>query len=755
MAKVTNLKLEMQKGSSDIIFASWDFSGSNLDYYKVNWYYSSGNGVWFEGGTSNASIKSDTYTVPSNSTWVKVRVTPVAKTHKVNGEDTPYWTGTQVSCNYQMSTSPPAQLNTPTVTINKYKLTATVDVTDGKTDQVYFYILKGEKKFKSSYVTVKNQRASFSCDVDAGGKYRVRCRGVNVVDDNKVYGPWSEYCDEVSTIPAAMGEVTLSVESKTSVKLSWPTASTATGYEVEYTTNKRYFGSSNEVQSMKVDVRYAYVTGLEPGNRYYFRVRATNANGESGWSKIVSTILGTDPVAPTTWSSTTTAMVGENVTLYWVHNSEDGSKQKSAEVEITINGVTTVKTVTFDTSVDEQETSSYVLSLASYTDGAEILWRVRTKGITDVYGEWSVQRTIHLYAPPTVQVDLCGGTELLTAFPLAVKATAGPTSQKPISFHISIKATATYEIDDETGTRRFVKMGDVLYSKSFNATGHTLNVEISAGDVNLKNNQSYELVVTVGMDSGLIAETPEYFEVSWGDDNYQPDASVSIDDYNMCAYIFPYCRDSSGALIDDVVLAVYRRDYNGGFTLVANELDNNGYVGVVDPHPSLDYARYRIVARNKNTSVVGYEDLSGVPINAPYIVIQWDESYSRFNYEETDDALEIAPWSGSMVCLPYNVDTTEDNDPDVSLVKYIGRKHPVTYYGTHLNEGATWSTEIEADDKETLYALRRLRSWMGDVYVREPSGTGYWAQVKVSISTTHCELTIPVTFTVKRVEGGV
>jgi hypothetical protein len=61
---------------------------------------------------------------------------------------------------------------------------------------------------------------------------------------------------------------------------------------------------------------------------------------------------------------------------------------------------------------------------------------------------------------------------------------------------------------------------------------------------------------------------------------------------------------------------------------------------------------------------------------------------------------------------------------------------------------------IPKSDKETLYALRRLSNWMGNVYVREPSGSGYWANIKVSFSQKHRDLVIPVTLNVSRVEGG-
>ena len=105
--------------------------------------------------------------------------------------------------------------------------------------------------------------------------------------------------------------------------------------------------------------------------------------------------------------------------------------------------------------------------------------------------------------------------------------------------------------------------------------------------------------------------------------------------------------------------------------------------------------------------------------------------------------------------LPYNIDVSDSHSLDVSLVSYIGRKRPVSYYGTQLGQTSTWNLEIVKNDKETLYGLRRLAIYMGDVYVREPSGSGYWASISVSFSQTHCEMTIPVTLNITRVEGGV
>ena len=44
---------------------------------------------------------------------------------------------------------------------------------------------------------------------------------------------------------------------------------------------------------------------------------------------------------------------------------------------------------------------------------------------------------------------------------------------------------------------------------------------------------------------------------------------------------------------------------------------------------------------------------------------------------------------------------------------------------------------------------------MGDVYIREPSGSGYWANMTIKFEQTHNDPVISVTMNIKRVEGGI
>lgn len=730
----------------------------NTDRYEYEWLYMV-NGTWFPGSTGSTVYEAITYKVPTNASNVCLRVKPISKTYNSNGHQVSYWHGDWTQETYDPTKLPPETLSAPSVEINKYNLTAKLEnITDARTEGVEFEVYKDDVKFTSGKTEVKTARAHFTCVVAAGGKYRVRCRAINYIGDYSSYGPWSPYSGEAGAVPAAPYNVNVEVETDRSVKISWDKSSTATGYTLEYTTNKLYFDSTSEVKSLNVATNYAIITGIDPGHEWFFRVKAKNEKGESGWSDIVYKIVGTKPQPPTTWSLTTTAIIGEPMVLYWVHNTEDKSRQKEAQIELTINGST--KIITVDTSSESSTTAknkiySHSLDLTEYTEGAEIFWRVRTKGILHEYSDWSIQRKINIYAPPSSELHVGNDDGKMEGYPYPILIKVGPPNQKAISYHISITSLFTYQTQDHTGKKKIINAGDELYSKIFVHAENKLNLNLLPNDIYLENNQSYKVSIVVSMDSGLAANASKEFTVSWSDAVYQPDATVTIDKETLSAYISPYCYKLVGDeyhLVEDVVLSVYRKEYDGSFTEISNNIENTNSISVTDPHPSLDYARYRIVARNINTNVIGYSDIPPIPVNEPSIVIQWDEEWVEFNAEESiGPAIPFS--SGSMLRLPGNVDISENYDRDTSLIEYIGRKNPVSYYGTQQGVKGNWSADIPHYDKDTLYALRRLAVWDKDVYVREPNGIGYNATIKVSMNMKHNSLIIPVSFDVKKVEG--
>lgn len=821
--KPTINQFGLQSNTDNTLFATWTWDKSNTESYKVLWTYDTGNGVWFTGTNSTISVDKDdpagsrqsTYSIPANARKVRFKVKPISEKQTKNNKETSYWEAQWSDVKTYTDSTPLATPQTPSVEIDKYKLTATLDNITINATGIEFEIVKDNAStpFKVGKATIVTSHASYSCTVDAGGEYKVRCRAYKGSD----YSDWSAYSNNEGTMPGAPSGITsIKATSEKSVYLEWAAAKTATSYDIEYTTEKRYFDSSDGTTAKNgIEVNHFEFTGLEPGDEYFFRVRAVNNDGASAWCEPKSVTIGEKPAAPTTWSSTTTAIVEEALNLYWVHNAADGSSQTYAELELIIDGVKETYTIENNRSEDEKDkTSVYTIDTAEYQEGVKILWRVRTAGVTKVYGDWSIQRTVDIYAPPTLELRLTDANKnplsTVTAFPIRFYGLPGPKTQAPTSYHLEITSNEMYETTDSVGNPKIVNPGEAVYSQHFDILTD-LEVVLSAGDIDLENNVTYTATCVVSMNSGLTKETALEFNVTWQDQSYEPNAEISVDEDTYTASIRPYCvtntvttyrvehpdtktyvvtdevvefaygtvirnaktttgeqvysgvngdgtdiyfcKVETAVPVDDVLLSVYRREFDGGFTELATGLDNAKHTTITDPHPSLDYARYRIVATSKTTGAISFYDPPGYPVGGIAVIIQWDEAWSSFETSE-EAALEQPPWSGSLLKLPYNIDISDSNQPDVALVEYIGRSNPVAYYGTQRGTASTWNMTIPKTDKETLYALRRLSNWMGNVYVREPSGSGYWANVKVSYSQKHRDVTIPVTMNVSRVEGG-
>ena len=764
----TDVFVGLMAGSNNL-YATWVWNKTNTKSYSVKWYYDTGNKVWFVGNESTIEItdkdhpddyKRSIYSIPDNANYVLFRVKPVSETYKVNNTDTSYWTAEwSKEVMIDISTTPPSTPSVPSVTLKSLQLTAELNNLDPKIEGIQFQVIKNDTdQFNVGKVAITaTNSVSYSCNVVAGGSYKVRCRSYR----KNVYSEWSDFSDKVTTIPGTPGKITVCrASSSTSVYLEWLASGAIDTYDIEYTNKKEYFDGSNATTTISgIEQKHYEITGLESGLEYFFRVRSVNENGESGWSGIASVTIGKKPTAPTTWSSTSRVITGEVLTLYWVHNSEDNSKSTFSEIEIYFGSTRKTYTVESEKIPEDEveKTHSFYVDTTSYPEGTIVKWRVRTAGVTKEYGEWSVQRIVDIYAPATLTLnvtDVSGNAfDTLTSLPFRVRAIHGPNTQAPISYHLTVRSGSSYETVDNTGNRKVVSVGDDVYSKHFDIST-SLDVTLSAGDIDLVNNAQYTVICVVSLNSGLTATANTDFVVQWTDEEYQPNAEIGFDRDTYSAYIRPFCKDENDKLIDGILLSVYRREFDGSFTELIKDVDNTKNNFIVDPHPALDFARYRIVAKTETTGAISYYDVPGYPVQEKAIIIQWNESWSSF---DPTGGAELAqnPWTGSLLRLPYNIDISDSNTNEVSMVSYIGRSNPVAYYGTQNGSSSVWKVDIDKKDAETLYALRRLAIWMGDVYVREPSGSGYWANVSVSFNQTHGKLVIPVTINLKRVEGGV
>ena len=796
----TNVKFEWFALDCDeqrAMFAVWSFSRSNTDHYEVNWDYDTGQGGWRTGSHGSTSGNTDgdkqsAYAAPYNAKKVRLQVKPIAKK---NNKNKYYWTnGAWETKEYDYSNNPPELPPSPSFGINSQD-ELEVQVTNIQqtinADKIEIAIYQDDTtKYSTGMATINEDAryAYYKVKVPTGHKYKVRIRAVRGED---IYGGWTDFTENDMSHPDAPEKITTlrpeiiseQMAKTYGVFAEWPEVNTARQYEIQWTTNIIYFDTGSNVESRTTEEGQGpkiLITDLELGHEYFFRVRSINNKGNSlNWSAIRSVTLGVKPSAPTTYSNTSSTIIDEDLNLYWIHNSADGSLEKYARLHMYIidsmhpsqEPLEVIKVIENTKPEEEKnQTSVYTINASdpewsNLQSGFIIKWKVQTCGITSEYSDWSIEREVNIYARPTVSIDIQNqnGDPLVevNSFPFFINILSGPSAQVPISYYIEVIANEGYETVDNVGNVKTVNPGDKIYQKYYDpqvTNKWNFIIEMTPGNIDLENSINY----TINCNSGLSATSSLDFLAYFDDVFYDVFADIIINKETLEASIHPYCYEYNEingetvpSLVDGCKLSVYRREYDGSFTEISTNIDNIPNMFITDPHPSLDYARYRVTARTDSTGAISYADIPGEKVGEPSVVIQWSEKWSRFDVAEDGVGVVEPAWSGSMIKIPYNIDVNENKSVDVSLINYVGREHPVSYYGTHIGETASWNVEIPADDKELLYALRRLSKWTGDVYVREPSGTGYWANISVSLDIQHMAVTIPVTFNIVRVEGGI
>lgn len=820
------------------VFASWTWHklNDNFKNFKIRWEWDykdesqpSGYDTKFQEIETTDTWA--TFSIPEEfretANWVQIFVTPIANNVlNAKGEDTgtPHWTADELGKQYHFKDNPPLiPPSAPSVTINNETLVLTASIsnivaTDLDAVGVKFNIVQDNSTSiytTPEYVPINTDAnyVSFQYTVEPGHTYTVRA--CSVASNGKTSG-WTDFSNSEGTKPSAPASITTYRRNKRTdgaiaAYLEWTAVANATSYKIEYVNVKSDFETTpGNIQEQTTENARTSIEIIlnDIGKDYFFRVRAINDDGESEPTDIVLIPIGTPPAAPTTWSSSESAFVGETMELNWVHNPTDNSKQTFAELNLKINDNDWVSYVLENTT--DENTTGERIDESAFTYGtavsykgdlyfkmdtnhadlrnAKVQWKVRTAGVTDAFSDdaWSTVRTIYIYEKPILKLsmtsDLAGTGPLITtlsSFPFYIRGQLSLTDysiQRPVGYHLQIVSNDYYVTVDDIGRTKTINPGDAVYSKYFD-TSDTLIVEMSANNIDLESGITYTVYCSADMNTGLTVRNYDdvnktdghEFDVSWIDVEYAINANISVDSESYTALITPYCREKiptvigegddsytiyeDGDLVDNVTLSVYRREYDGSYKEIASGIPNN-YTSVTDPHPALDYARYRFVAKDIRTGAISFWDMAGHPVNGHAVIIQWAEEWSTFDTGNST-SVEGPSWSGSLLKLPYNIKVSDSRKREVVLQKYAGREHPVAYHGTQIDEAPQWSTEIPKDDKETIYALRRLSLWAGNVYVREPSGMGYWASIEVSFSQSYDDVKIPVSLNITRVEGGV
>ena len=779
--KVSNLAVGQQGATGTTVYATWTaFSSArqkNINSISVQWQYqvlnSAGKAVWLSGSSesvSKGSARSGTYSAPSESLAVSVSVAPVLTTKGKKKA-----TSKSASASRSFAGNAPGKPNAPSVSIDGYSLTLTIQSSDQYAKSAVFYLYRDNEVspyWSSAKITLSGAGIAQQI-VTLAPSHRYYAR-VKLFNGNA----GSEASDAATiseiTIPDQVTDLVATPISQSQIQLSWSAvtgAASSNGYEVEYATDVKYFGGSNSTVT-SVNNTTEYFT-VEVGHDWYFRVRAKNSAGITGaWSDPPAVAAAASkPNPPTTWTLTGMAYVDTSITFYWTHNSADGSKPTRSEIEWSVNdGASSTVDITHTLGPDDHDyTFNYSMSMASsaFNDGDILKWRVRTQGVAAAgWSDYSVLREVKIFAPASLSVSI---PSEITTYPINIGITATPATQSIVSFYLAIRARDSYDDEDYMGEFQHVMAGQLIFSRNYTDLSNIDTISLTPSDINLKNMETYDIEAVVATNAGLTANTTAEFTMDVDEPDYYLDMGINIDYDSLSAALVPGCysdvnEDEEGDdiydvadIVDNVLLSIYRINFDGSFTPIEVDFNNDGITVISDPHPALDNGKYRLVAKDNTSGAMFFDDVVSEDFNVKGLVLQWDAKYANYLVRDIVDELNepaIGDMAGGTTLkLPYNVKKNEASDLDVELVEYIGREHPVSYYGTQKGQKSSYSTDVPKTDLDTLDLLRRLQIWPGDTYVRAQDGLGYWAKVEVSFDRDYDSLIMPVSIEATRVDS--
>ena len=157
------------------------------------------------------------------------------------------------------------------ITNVEVKSGASLKITWNKIAGATGYFVERSTGKTTGYKQVKATTAMSFTDTSlkAGTRYYYRVRAYNAVNGEK--WPSSKYSAAAAGVPLAKAAITdTSSVSASQIELTWKKAAGATGYQVFRSSSKT--GTFSAIR--KINALSMIVTGMEPGNTYYFKVRA-------------------------------------------------------------------------------------------------------------------------------------------------------------------------------------------------------------------------------------------------------------------------------------------------------------------------------------------------------------------------------------------------------------------------------------------------------------------------------------------------
>lgn len=642
-----------------------------------------------------------------------------------------------------------------------------------------YYTLIGEIRSGTSATIASTE------DITGEDGYSIHIRNVTS-DGSSMVSDFYTYSTSMPTAPSNLSVKPTTASGK--VHVSWTNNWTgATGTEIAWTDDPDNWMSNDEPEIYTVNEKASgwYITGLDTGKVWYFRVRSVAISGDSEtyspWSEEFDIDLASAPAVPVLYLSEEVITEEGMVTAYWSYITTDGTSQISGEVvEAAFVGGEWIYGDPVGVTTDAQHVDIY--AKGRWTNGDVVYLALRTRSGSGGTSDYSTPVKLTIAALPSVSITGSGfaSSETITDFFEGDGTSAGFACAKALS-------EAPSATVDGAAAAVASYSGNMVYLAAAPAEGAEVAVTYHTEDdkvldvmpltfsVTSENAETISAAIERAEDypmrrpDGEITDGPAgetiYLETVPAADIYafsveEGDLLGRLDDGAYYDLVVT-ATDNFGQTAEDRIRFTVHWNHQAWVPAAVMVTDTDSYIVRITPQAATGYAEgdtcdiYRLGADKPELIYSGAEfgteyvdpypafgSLSGyklvtVTANGDYITdaggfADYDTTIAdNGSYEQLDPGLLVIDFDGDRVELPYNITLGNSWTKDFERTAYLGGHVAGDYNRTVLRDTSIGTVLVRNINEDIAAKMRSLASYAGICHVRTPEGSSFAADVQV------------------------
>lgn len=714
-------------------------------------------------------------------------------------------------------TPPDLTLSIGTITAAGFTVTATVDDAGTNVPGAYMevYLERFSKMGEENYIligTIANGASSktINCTEDITGEtgYAIHVRNVTA-DGHSMTSDYFNYATSMASAPTFNALDPTTTDGK--VYLQWVNNwADATGVIIAWTDDPDNWMSNEEPNTYEINEIASswFITGLETGRKWYFRIRnvreVDDSQTLSPWSAELDINLASAPVVPSLELSDETITENGMVTAYWSYVSSDGTGQIAGNiVEATYSG----GVWTYGRSVGSTTTEQHIDIKAKdqgWTNGSTIYLALQTRAGSGGLSEYSTPKKLVIAATPTVSITSTSLVQLEDLVEYFVGD--GETTDFDLAFNMSAAPVA--KVDGVTVTVSSYD-DDIVTLASAPDEGSEVEITYRTTDNTVLDDMPLDVTVTTtnATELSVAIERAEAYPL------LRPDGVRTDGMDGETVFVETVDADGTNAISATLEELLGRLDDGAWYNLVASVSDDYGQRVEATPirfkvhwshqawEPTATFITddTNYIARITPVAGTGYVtgdtcDIYRLGADAPELIIDG----GQFGTEYVDPYPAFGPESGyKVVTVTANgdyitekndfaeYDTIEEDDgsytqldPKTMVIDFDGQRAELEY---NIGLGNKWAKDFERttylggsvvgdhnkavtrdlssssvlvrdDNGGMAHIMRALARYPGLCHVRTPEGSSFMADVQVDESMSYNSATIEYSLNIQKVD---